>query len=207
MKILDVVQRSAEWRVARLGLPTASEFSRLVTSKGAPSTSLSGYANELAAEIFAGQPIDAFEGNVWTARGADMEAEAIRLYNFMNDAEVVPVGFVTDDAGTYGCSPDGFVGDEGMIEIKCLKIERHIAAMTYFQKHKVAPTDYVQQTQGEILVCERAWVDLCFYHPDMPLFTLRQTPGEMMQAALKKGITDVLQERDDALEMLRATGA
>jgi hypothetical protein len=203
MKIIDCVQGTPEWAAARIGIPTASEFSRLVTSTGAASKSLSGYANELAAELFAGQTLDAFEGNVWMNRGKDMEAAAVDLYAFTTDADVQRVGFVTNDAGLAGCSPDALVGDDGGLEIKCLKAERHIAARLYYQKYGKAPTDYIQQVQGSLLITGRAWWDLSFFHPELPPLTIRHFPDKEMHGALIKGIADVLAERDAALASMR----
>lgn len=199
-------QRSPEWHTLRLGIPTASEFSRLVTSKGAPSTSLSGYAMELASELFAGRPLDAFDGNVWMERGAELEAEAIRLYEFTTDRTVTPCGFITNDAGTAGCSPDGLVGDDGMLEIKCPKAERFMEAVVYHKKNGRAPSGYAQQTQGQLLLAERKWVDMLFYHPDLPPLIIRQQPDHAMFAALAIGIRDVIAERDVALATLRNQG-
>src|SRR3546814_2809936 len=84
--------------------------------------------------------------------------------------------FVTDYAETMGCSPDGLVGDDGMVEVKCLKAENHIKAILYHASKGHCPPDYVQQTQGQLLICERQWCDLVFYHPDLPLLAIRQEP-------------------------------
>jgi hypothetical protein len=184
-------------------MPTASEFSRLVTSKGAASASLSGYAHELAGELFAGMRLDAFDGNTWTTRGQDLEEEAGRAYAFDRDVEITPCGFVTNDENTAGGSPDGLVGDDGLIEIKCLKAENHLGALTYYKKHNTAPSGYIQQTQGYLMLTGRKWIDLVFYHPNLPLHIIRQEPDAEFQAALRKGIKDVCQERDDVLATMR----
>lgn len=203
MKTYNVEPRSDAWYQLRAGRPTASEFSRLITSTGDVSKSLPGYALTLAAEKYAGRPIDAWEGNAWTERGREMEEEAIRLYQFANDADVTELGFVTDDLDTTGCSPDGLVGDDGLVEVKCLKAENHVKAILYFQKNGRCPTDYVQQTQGQLLITGRKWCDLIFFHPELPLLTIRQTPDATMFYALKATITAVCAERDQVLASLR----
>lgn len=200
-------QRSPEWYAARCGIPTASEFSKLVTSKGEPSKTLSTYALTLAGEVFAGEPLETWEGNQWTERGKELEAEAINLYEFANDFKVDPVGFVTTDDGMAGCSPDGLVGKDGMVEIKCLKPENHISAILYHEKHGKSPTTYVQQVQGQMLICERDWCDLIFYHPKLPMLTIRQTPDEKVWDGINKGITDVIAERDRVLAALKRAQA
>jgi len=204
MIIHDFEQRSPEWYAARCGIPTASEFSKLITSKGEPSKTLNTYALTLAGEAFAGEPLEVWEGNQWTERGKELEGEAIHLYEFATESKVELVGFVTTDAQNAGCSPDGFVGNDGMVEIKCLKPENHIKAILYHQKNGTCPTDYVQQTQGQMLICERKWCDLIFYHPKLPMLTIRQEPDAKLWDALKGGIKDVIAERDRVLAALRA---
>lgn len=207
MIIHDLEQRSPEWYKLRSGIPTASEFSKLVTSKGEPSKSLEGYAVTLANEAFVGMPVDAWEGNAWTERGRELEEEALRLYMFAYDVEVAECGFVTTDDGLAGCSPDGLVGNDGMVEVKCLKGENHTKTIMYYQKHGRCPTDYVQQTQGQMLICERKWCDLIFMHPQLPMLTIRQTPDEKVWDGLNKGIFDVIAERDRVLAALRRAQA
>ena len=90
-----------------------------------------------------------------------------------------------------------------MVEVKCLKAQRHIEAVQYHKKHGRAPTDYVQQTQGQILLAEREWCDLIFHHPDLPQLIIRQMPDKAIHAALIKGIADVIQERDDILVSMK----
>jgi hypothetical protein len=198
----DIEQRSPEWYALRLGMPTASEFSKLVQADGKPSKTLPTYAVTLAGELFAGKGLDIFEGSAWTDRGRELEAEAMRMYEFSTDAEIKTVAFVTDDAKTAGCSPDALVGDDGMVEVKCLKAENHIKAILYYQKHGHCPPDYVQQTQGQIMICERQWCDLIFYHPELPQLILRQVADPALQDALRKGIADVGAERDRVLAAL-----
>jgi hypothetical protein len=199
-------QRSPEWYALRAGMPTASAFSSLITSTGELSKSLAGYALTLAAEKFAGRTIETFEGTAWMERGREIEDEAIRCYQFAADCDVEPVGFITDDELRMGCSPDGLVGSDGMVEAKCLKAENHIKAILYFQKHGHCQPEYVQQTQGQIMIGERKWCDLVFFHPDLPLLTIRQFPEPKLHAALRLAIDQVIQERATILHALRKQG-
>jgi len=134
MLIHNVEQGSPEWFALRAGIPSASEFSKLITSKGEPSKSLPTYAALLAAEKYAGKPLEGFEGNGYTDRGKLLEPDARDAYQFIAGKEVQQIGFVTDDLKRYGCSPDGFA-DEGLVEFKCLKTENHVKAMLYYKKH------------------------------------------------------------------------
>lgn len=204
MRVHTCEQRSPEWYKLRAGIPTASEFSKLVTSTGERSKSLAGYAKTLAAEAFAGRTLDAFEGNAWTERGREMEAEAIRLYEFVSDFAVSPVGFVTTDTGHAGCSPDGLVSDDGLVEVKCLKAENHIAAMMYYRDKGRCPPDYVQQTQGQLWITGRAWCDLIFFHPVLPLLVIRQVPDTQVTPSLPGAIVAVCSERDAVLAVINS---
>jgi len=203
----DIEQNSDQWLALRAGKPTASAFSNLITSTGTASKSLPNYAITLAGELYAGKPLDAFEGNSWTERGHDLEDNARAKYEMLNDIDAIQIGFVTDDKETHGCSPDSLVGDNGLLEIKCLKAENHIKAIMYHQKHGKMPTTYVQQTQGQMMVCERDWCDLVFYHPDLPMLTIRSEPDTKIIHGLKQGIADVIAERDEVLEKLAEIAA
>jgi len=202
MIIHDVIQGNPEWFALRAGKPTASEFSKLVTSTGEVSKSLSGYAITLAGELYSGKPLDAWEGNSHTDRGKLLEGDARTMYAFLNDTELTQVGFVTDDEGLYGCSPDSLIGDDGGLEIKALKAENHIKAILYYRKHSRCPPDYIQQAQGNIMVCEREWWDVFFYHPDLPRLTVRINRSDSLITAMREQIKNVIAERDEILEEL-----
>ena len=206
MIVHDIEQRSDDWFVLRAGMPTASEFSKLVTSTGEPSKSMKDYAELLAAEKYAGRPLSSFGGNASTQRGAEMEAEAIMAYELAHH-EVESVGFITDDLQRYGCSPDGLVGTVGLVESKCLETKAHIKTLLYFAKHKKAPPKYTQQTQGQILICEREWCDLFFYHPNLPTLVIRQFPDPDFIRGLKIQLAAVIRDRDEVFKQIKAMEA
>lgn len=200
MIIHDCQQGTDEWFSLRAGKPTASCFDKLITSTGETSESLPGYAITLAGELYAGKPLDAWGGNSYTERGKLLEAEARLAYSYMHDVEPELAGFVTDDTNKSGCSPDSFIETDGLLEIKCLKAENHIKAILYYRKHKKCPPDYVQQTQGQILVCEKLWCDLYFHHPDLPPLIIRQYRDAKICHALSEQINSVISERDKILK-------
>jgi len=202
MIVHDIPQRSDEWYRLRAGMPTASEFSSIVTSTGAESKSRQKYAYQLAAEKYAMGTCGTWGGNVHLERGRFLEEDALRAYAFVEGVEVVPCGFVTDDDVTHGCSPDGLVGNDGMAEVKCLKAENHISTLLYWRKNGRCPTDYVQQTQGQMMICGRSWCDLIFYHPNLPMFVIRQTPDAEVVAGLRDGISKIIVERDEVVSTL-----
>ena len=213
MKIIDCEQGSPSWYAARVGIPTASEFSRLVTNTIKDgeynlSTSLPGYAAELAAELFAGKTLDAFDGvTPWMERGKATEAEAVALYEFTTDANVQRVGFITTDDGLCGCSPDALVNDDGGLEVKCLKAESTVEVIGYHQKHGHAPAKYIQQVQACLWISGRAWWDQLYFHPDLPPLIVRQVPDLLQHAAFAKAVAAVIAERNAQLENLRKQGA
>ena len=203
MIIHDVPQNTPEWEKLRAGMPTASSFPKLITSEGEPSKSMPVYANLLAAELYSDLPLNDFEGNKWTERGHELEDAAADKYEFLRNKETVKVGFVTDDDKTMGCSPDRFVYDDGMIEIKCLKTENHVAAILYHQKHKRCESKYTQQAQGQMYICQRKWVDMVFYHPSLPMLIIRQEPDKKIIDGLTSQIFKVRQMRDQTLKILK----
>jgi len=203
MIIHDVTQGSDAWHKLRAGIPTASEFSKLITANGDNSKSMFDYARVLAAEKYAGHAVDGWEGNRYTDRGKELEDHARNEYEFRMGVECQEVGFVTDDLKRYGCSPDRFIDDDGVLEIKCQIAKEHIKSLEYWEKHGKPPTTYIAQTQGEMFVCERKWVDLMFYHPDLPDLVIRQTPDAELVHALERQLAAVEAERNIVLKFLR----
>ncbi len=162
MNTLDVEQGTLKWMQARLGMPTASQYDRLLTPKTRkPSGGRAKYRAELLAEWLLGQPTDWGSTN-WTERGTDMEAEARRDYEFQNDVEVQQVGFITRDDGKTGGSPDGLIGDDGILEIKCPNATQHVQYMLGDDP------DYIGQCQGLMYLTGREWVHILSYNPELP---------------------------------------
>src|ERR1700743_2749888 len=118
MKIHNCLQGSSEWLNLRAGLPTSSEFDRIITPSGKPSDAFDGYLYDLLAERIMGRPRKQAI-TLWMERGSATEAEARSFYEFQTDNVVEQVGLITNDEGTIGASPDGMVGEDGLVEIKC----------------------------------------------------------------------------------------
>ena len=174
---------------------------------GEPSKSAEAYALILAAEAYAGKPVDTeWQGSWWMKRGKEMEREALAFYAFMQGCDIAPAGFVTDDADTYGCSPDALVGDDGLAEIKCLKAETHIMTILYYRGHKTCPPAYIQQSQGQMMTTGRKWCDLVFYHQDLPLLVIRQKPNKAVVDGLRDALPKVIARRDEVLAILHEAG-
>lgn len=203
MIIHECDQNSIEWDKARAGIPTGSAFSKLITSTGGVSKSLPEYAFDLAIAMKAGRPVDSFGGNKWTERGHEFEPIACADYEFNNDCNVELVGFITDDLNSYGASPDGLVGDDGMVEIKCLSAKEHLKILIAHKETGKTPPKHIQQTQGELLVTGRKWNDLFFFHPNYASLTIRIVPIPEIVRALKMQIAEVIKQRDEILKTIQ----
>jgi hypothetical protein len=201
VKIHDVEQNSEEWFALRSGRPTASEFAKLVTPTGKASTQITGYAALLAAEAYAGTELERWEGNQWTQRGHELEDEARAYYTLTSGEQTSLAGFVTSDLA--GCSPDHVVGDNGLAEYKCLAPQHHVLALHTCAQTGRAPNDYRPQLQGQLWVCEREWVDLVFYHPQLPVLIHRETRDEKMIELLTAQVHAVIELRDQFIETIR----
>src|SRR5437763_1712549 len=128
MKIFDCEQNSPEWYAARLGIPTASEFSTVlaVGPKGGKSPGRVAYLNKLAGEVLTGEPMPHYS-NDDMERGKLMEDEARDLYAFQTGAEIRRIGFIRN--GDTGASPDSLIGDKGGLEIKSAAAHIQIARL------------------------------------------------------------------------------
>lgn len=183
MKIYRVEQGSTEWHGLRSGLPTASCFEKIMTPKTKKiSTQATKYAYRLLAERITGKPYIDEKETDFMSRGTEMEAEARAWYTTVNGVELDRVGFVTDDAGTMGCSPDSLVGLDGILEVKCLGAPGHIGAILGDAE------TYELQIQAQMLICERAWCDRLYYHPDMPPVPQRILADADYHAAIREAL-------------------
>jgi len=181
--VLEIDQKSQEWIECRRGIPTASSFDLIVTSKGEPSKQREKYLYRLAGERVSGQAAANGYKNASMERGEEMEQEARAAYEFMHDCQVVQVGICyPNEDRKYACSPDGLVGDDGILEIKCPDLATHVA---YLLKGTL-PTEYVQQVQGQLLVTGRQWCDFMSYYPGLKPLIVRVYPDTAFQDALAK---------------------
>lgn len=193
-----VAQGTTEWKELRAGIPTASQFHRIVTPKGAPSESQDMYLFELLAERLTGEPT--FNpSSTWMDRGHELEPEAIRFYCFTREVETEPVGFITNDAGTIGASPDQLVGDDGLLEIKVPKPATHIG---YLLKSGAAYKEHRTQAQGQLWISEREFNDLLSYNPGLPPALYRVERDEPFIAKMDKELTAFSQRLEEMFMQL-----
>lgn len=196
-------QKTKAWWDSRRGLCTASSANKLVTPTGKISASHVSYGYALAADIYAGESLDAFAGNYHTERGNSLEGDARNAYAFFRDVDVVETGFHTDDALTCGASPDGLVNEDGLLEIKALAAHNHVAALMAIRETGLPPADYLNQIQMQAWILGREWVDWCCYHPSLPLGVVRVRANPELHVAMREAVTKTIAVRDHALATMR----
>lgn len=203
MRVIRCEQGSEEWRMARCGVATASQFNRLVTpAKLQPSKSLNGYALELLAEWLLGRPLDDGSSSPWMERGRDMEEEALGWYALDTGTEPDRVGFCATDDGLAGASPDALVGEDGGLEIKCPTAPVHLGYLL----SDGAPRDYLHQIQGGLWVTGRQWWDFLSYCPGLPPAVHRVYPDARWQDALDEAMERLRSALEEGRAALRAKG-
>jgi hypothetical protein len=183
MIIHNVEQGSPEWLAARLSIPTSSEFDRIVTPKGKLSAQSDKYLYRLLAEWITGAPLEDVQTE-WMIRGHELESEAVSSYEFERGVACQKVGFITNDDGTVGTSPDRLVGDDGLLELKCPSPAIHVGYMI----SRSLGTEYWPQVQGQLLLTGREWCDIQSYHPQFPSVIIRVKPDEGYQEALREAL-------------------
>ncbi len=181
MKIIDCEQRSEEWFSIRRGIPTSSNFDKIVTSKGEPSKQREKYLYRLAGEVVSKSSEETYQ-NAVMIRGMELEPEAKNMYELVTGNAVQDVGFCMADGDyKYGSSPDGLVGEDGNFELKCPVMATHVG---YLLKNKL-PTDYFQQVQGSLLVTGREWCDFVSYYPGIKPLIIRVERDKTFISKLK----------------------
>ncbi len=189
MKHIECVQYSENWWLARRGIPTASAFDRIITSKGALSKACDKYIAELIAERVSLNPNFLTERAGHTAEmrnGINTEPEARRWYEMERGVTVQQVGFFTSDDGTFGCSPDGFIPPNGLLELKCPRLD----TLTGWIMKGGIPRDHKVQTHGELAVGidnggPIEWLDFMAYSPPVTPLLVRLERDEFTDKVLK----------------------
>lgn len=183
MKIHNVLQRGDEWDALRAGIPTASEFGRIVTpaqlkfAAGAETYACEIVARRLGVASPEGLP------SFWMDYGTEMEPYAFAEFS-RTVAAAELVGFVTTDDGKAGGSPDGLVGDNAVLETKCPKAETLIA----WHSDGGLPREHLLQVHGLMWVCQREWAHFYAWHPELEPFHLLVQYDDKVFKALDEAI-------------------
>ncbi len=200
-EIINCTQGEDAWFRARMGIPTASEFSTVMAQgrKGEDSKTRRTYMLKLAGEIITGEPMENYS-NSHMDRGHAMEAEARDKYAFMADVDPEQVGFIRN--GDKGCSPDSLVGANGLVEIKTKLPHLLIDVLLRDQ----FPAEHKAQCQGALWVAEREWIDIAVYWPKLPLFIKRAYRDEAYIKDLSSAVAAFNAELAETVERIRKFG-
>lgn len=200
-----IEQGSIEWFAERCGKVTASRVADVIArTKTGFGASRANYMAQLVAERLTGTVAESFS-NAAMQWGTDMEPEARATYEFFTNATVEPASFVKHPTiGDAGASPDGYVGADGLIEIKCPITATHIETLL---SGSVAGK-YVTQIQWQLACTKRQWCDYVSYDPRMPAtmstFIQRVPRDPGMIASLEADVIDFLNELRLTVHRLKA---
>lgn len=198
-RIIECEQGTPEWLAARMGIPTASEFSTVLAKgkDGGKSLTRKTYLMKLAGEILTGELMESYS-NQHMERGKEQEAEAREAYELMKDVDCQQVGFIRN--GDKGCSPDSLIGSEGALEIK--------TALPHIQVERLLkgelPAEHRAQVQGVMWVAERQWLDFVSYCPRLPLLIVRVPRDDGYIATLAGAVKEFNAELASVVDAIRS---
>ena len=199
-----IEQGTPEWHAARLGKVTASRMADVIAkTKTGWGASRANYMADLVAERLTGNPTDGFI-NAAMQWGTDQEPAARETYSFMTDRVIDPAPFIDHPKIIMtGASPDGLIGIDGLIEIKCPNTATHIDTLL----GEPIAGKYIAQMQWQMACAERAWCDWVSFDPRLPasmrLFIQRVPRDDKFIAELEQAVVQFLKELDDKVTALR----
>lgn len=206
----NVKQGSPEWHAARLGMVTGSRFADVMTKGrgGGASKTAQTYMMELIGERLTGMTSDEIKSK-YLDWGNEHEPLARVTYTWQTGLAVAQTGFVRHpELEWVGASPDGLVGDEGIVEIKCPYTPKaHLSTILSGE----VPSEYVWQVQGNLWVTGRKWCDFISFHPRMPedlqLYVLRVPRDEDMIEDLDRKVRRFCEQIEIKLSKIQAAAA
>ena len=196
MKHHDIEQNTEEWLTLRLGKFTASTFSDLFMKK-----ETAGYRKairKVAFERLTGESPESFK-NEWMDRGHELEPMAREAYE-LHTFNVVDNGGFFEYSEWVGASPDGLIGDEGILEIKS---PAYSTLIDYILTNRL-PSEYTYQVQGQLYVTKRKWCDFVAYHPKLPLVLIRVEPDPIIQEQIKTALDIAIKEASEIIEKIKS---
>jgi hypothetical protein len=215
MIVRQVQQGTSAWMELRAGIPTTSNFDRIMTAgapdwkgeaKGAPKASEQRhkYMHHLLAERILQRPIDGFQSAAM-ADGNQFEDRVIGGYELDNLCETERVGFVTTDDGLIGCSPDRFRIGPGRIGVEA-KSPTPPVHVSYMLAAAGCSHEYKVQLQGQIWVCELDCVDIVAYCPGMPTCTFRMNRDDLYIKELSAHVRAFSGQLEEMAEKFKERG-
>lgn len=200
-------QRSADWFAIRCGRVTASRIADLMAkTKSGYSTSRANYRAQIICERLTGTVEPSFCSPAMQ-HGIDTEAEAREAYRQHMLCTVEEIGFVEHPSLFAGASPDGLIGDDGMVEIKCPLTATHIDTLL----NGAVADKYIKQMQFQMACTGRTWCDFVSYDPRLPepmrLFVQRVPRDDEHIAEIEREVTAFLAEIDETVARLNSAYA
>lgn len=178
MQVLPYAQGTPEWLDARATVATASNFKRIMTPATQKlSTQAEDYAAELVAEKFCGIEREAWKLPTETAdmqHGKRTEGEARRWFQLERDVDVQEVGLCIHDNGRWGASPDGLIGDDSGLELKCPRSSTQVRWLA----DGIVPVEHLPQIHGALIVTGRQSWWFMSYVRGLPPLLLEVTPSD-----------------------------
>ncbi|MCY1276900.1 YqaJ-like viral recombinase domain protein [compost metagenome] len=205
--IHDIEQGSQAWLDIRLGIVTCSELDLLlVNGKGQAGFGVGAftYMDRLIGERITGAEAEPWRGNASSARGHILEPAVRELYCLRQDIEPInieQVGIILNHG--IGYSPDGMVGEDGLIEVKT-KIPEKLVSVILDTK---VPGEHVAQCQGGLWVSEREWIDFLGYWPGMPLCLVRAYRDEAMIRKIAERVRTFYELLEERMERVMGVAA
>lgn len=182
MIIVTREQRTPDWFAAKRGLPSASLMGGIIqpVKMGYAKPAAKTYITKLIDQIRRpdAYAADSWKGNVHTRRGTETEPETIGIYAFDRDVRVESIGFVLSDCRRFGCSPDGLVGADGMVEAKAPDGHTFVEWFLEHAETGDVPNEHKAQVHGSLIVTGRAWCDFFAYCPGYDPLVIRVTPDK-----------------------------
>lgn len=187
-------QQTPEWFAARCGKATASRFKDILAKiKSGEAADRRNYRAELVCERLTGKA-DAGFTNAAMAWGTEQEPFARIAYMAKTGNIVEEIGFVAHPTLAAGASPDGLIGEDGGLEIKCPNKATHLATL----RSQSVPPEHMPQVQGAMWITGRKWWDFVSYHPEFPeglqLFVKRVERDNDYIASLETEVSTFLAE-------------
>lgn len=198
-----MLQRNDQWYQDRLGKVTASRIAEMVAkTKTGWGASRANYRAQLIVERLTGKPTEGYVNGAMQ-HGIDTEDQARAAYEFYTDREVQQVGFIPHFAiKMAGASPDGLVGDDGLVEFKCPQTASHINTLLT----GTIDDKYVKQMQFQMACTKRDWCDFVSFDPRLPaemqMFVKRVARDADVIMHLEKETCTFLEEVDEAMAKL-----
>lgn len=208
MKMHFIEQRTPAWDALRKGKLTASCASKIVTPTGKASVQYKGEIARILAEEMGLQEPEFIRPTYWMERGVNLEEEAKNWFQVETDLTVVDVGFIEDESGLIGASPDGLIrigdGQEvqqfAPLELKCPKPSTHLQWLIDGN----VPSEHIAQVHFQIALCESDHGYFCSYNPNVRPLILRVDRSDYTDLMLK-GIDNYKSEFAAAKEKVYAS--